>query len=126
MHDDKGVENAVRWAIASAEQSELPEHTRPTSTIFTRPESKASSNTKLPEHQTITTIDTIPTGYHKYAEPDNWTGGTHQEHTYKPITLTVVAVTNTAGQQHLQDHSHTFLAAWNAAKKTVKPVGKQS
>jgi hypothetical protein len=71
-------------------------------------------------HPTITVIDTIPAGYHKYADPDTWTGGKHQEHKYRKAALIVFAVTNTAGQQHLQGHSQAFLAAWNKAKMAVK------
>ncbi len=115
------MEKAVRWAIASAEQAELPEHARPTCTIFTLPERKANAYTKLMMgHPTVTIIDTIPASYHKYAEPDTWTGGKHQAHKHKPAALTIFAVTNTAGQQHLWYQTQPFMAAWNTAKHALK------
>jgi hypothetical protein len=44
-HDDKEMEKAVRWAIASATQAEMPEHATPTCKIFTLPENKHSAYT---------------------------------------------------------------------------------
>ena len=114
------MEKAVRWAIVSATQAELPEHASTTCTIFALPENKASAYTKLLKHPSVTIIDTIPAGYHVYAEADTWTGGKHQPHKNKPTPLIIFAITNTAGHQHLHGHSTPFIKAWNEARKTTQ------
>ena len=68
-HNTKGMEKAVRWVIASAEQAEMPEHATPTCTISTLPERKTSAYIQLMEHPAITSIDAIPAEYHNYTEP---------------------------------------------------------
>ena len=118
-HDDKEMEKAVRWAIASATQAEMPEHTSTTCTIFTLPENKHSAYTKLLTHPLVTIIDTIPASHHKYAGKDAWMGDKHHTNKAKQTPLIIFAVANTAGYQHLLDNNADFMKAWITARKTA-------
>ena len=119
-HEARGMNKAVRWAIASAVQAELPEHANNTCTIFILPEIRDSAYTALLTHPTVTIIDTIPAGHQQYADGAAWMGGKHQEHKSKKTATIIFAVTNAGGQEHLSNNAASFLAAWNAAKQATR------